>query len=218
MGAVYKWVDESGQVQYSDQPPEEVESEEVRILEGPSQEETRRAQERLDETRKALDEGSERRQAAAYYRRVAILKPGSEEVVRDNQGIVSVELEVDPPLDTDKGHQIQMLLDGRPAGPPSDSLEQSVQGVIRGSHRLAAQILDETGQVLITSPSVGFQMMIASPLFHPPRPDTPPEGVQQAPRAPMAPRAPRAPHAPFRPAPAPPAPPPPPGAPVNPPQ
>ena len=143
------------------------------------------------------------------YTGISVVEPARGETVRDNQGNVRVALSVEPELNEEADHRIRIMLDGRAWGEPSPSLEQTVTGVRRGSHRVSAQVVDERGRVLARSPSVGFYLIVASPLFHPPRPDAPSAGVQQAPRAPMAPRAPRAPHAPFRPAPPVPSPPPP---------
>ncbi|NNC67472.1 MAG: DUF4124 domain-containing protein [Gammaproteobacteria bacterium] len=49
IGAVYKWVDESGKVHYGDSPPEEIDAQSVAVPEGPSQEEVEQAQQRLHE-------------------------------------------------------------------------------------------------------------------------------------------------------------------------
>ena len=141
------------------------------------------------------------------YNKLAITKPMPGENVRDNQGNIEVTLTLEPNLNTAENHRIQLLLDGQLQGEPSDSLQRSLKGIERGRHTVVARVINARGRTLVKSRPVSFYLKQASPLFHPPRPGTPPRGVQQAPRAPMAPRAPRAPHAPFRPA----VPPPPPG-------
>lgn len=144
------------------------------------------------------------------YNRLTIIKPESGENVRDNQGNVEVTLTVEPNLNTTEDHRIQILLDGQVQGTPSPSLEQSLTGVERGRHRVAAQVINERGRILITSRPVNFYLKQASPLFHtrpyhahPQRPFT--GRVQQAPRAPSALHRPYG--APFRPAVPPPRPP-----------
>ena len=134
------------------------------------------------------------------YNSLTVIKPTSGENIHDNQGNIEVILSVEPELNTSENHKFQIQLDGQVQGEPSTSLELSLTGVNRGRHTVAAQVINEQGRVLFRSWPVTFYSKHASPLFHPPRPGTPPIGVQQAPRAPMAPRAPRAPHAPFRPA------------------
>jgi len=144
--------------------------------------------------------GLTRKSGFTVYNQLTIIKPVPGENIHDNQGNIEVTLMLDPDLSSAEKHKIQILLDGRVYGEPADSLEQSLQGVARGKHVVAARVINERGRTLIKSRPVSFYLKQASPLFHPPRPGTPHRGVQQAPRAPMAPRAPRAPHAPFRPA------------------
>ena len=132
------------------------------------------------------------------YNNLTIVKPVSGENIHDNLGNIEVTLTIEPDLNTSENHQIQLQLDGRAQGEPSTSLEQSLSGVNRGRHTIAAQVINERGRVRFRSRPVIVYLKHASPLFHPGPASS--RGVQQAPRAPMAPRAPRAPHAPFRPA------------------
>jgi len=134
------------------------------------------------------------------YSRLTIIMPEHGEYVSSNEGNIQVTLAIEPYLNTTENHKIRVLLDGKVQGDLSPSLKKSLMGVARGRHQLTAQVINERGQILITSQPVGFYLKHASALFHPPRPGTAQTGVQQAPRAPMAPHAPRAPHAPFRPA------------------
>ena len=197
---VYRWIAADGSVHYSDQPHAGANI--ITLPDWPPPQ----------PRRQVLPPPPPRatgRPAFNGYDKLSIIKPRSEENVRDNQGNVKVVLTLEPDLETTMDHRIQLLLDGRVQGAPADSLEQSLQGVERGEHTVTARVISEQGRVLIKSRPVSFYLEHASPLFHPPRPGTPHEGVQQAPRAPMAPRAPRAPHAPFRPAVPPPTPPPP---------
>ena len=134
------------------------------------------------------------------YDTLTIIKPTPGENIRDNQGNVGLALTLQPTLNTAEGHRIQVLLDGQAQEESADSLQHSLTGVERGKHTVVARVINERGRTLIQSRPVSFYLKHASPLFHRPRPGTPPRGVQQAPRAPMSPQAPRAPHAPFRPA------------------
>jgi hypothetical protein len=191
---VYRWVAPDGSMYFSDQPragadiitlPEWAPPQAPRYLPPPPP-------------------GPANKAVFTVYNTLTIIKPTPGENVRDNQGNIEVTLMLKPDLTTTEGHRIQVLLDGQAQGEPSDSLQQSLTGVERGKHTVVARVINERGRTLIKSRPVNFYLKQASPLFHPPRPGTPPRGVQQAPRAPMAPRAPRAPHAPFRPAPPPP--------------
>lgn len=188
---VYRWVAPDGSVHYSDRPypgadrialPKLPPAQPRRYVPGPTPKATGKP-------------------VFYVYNRLTIVKPEPGGTVHDNQGNIAIGLTIEPKLNTTNGHKIQILLDGRGRGAPLPSLEQSLTGIERGRHTIAAQVIDERGRVLIRSRPVSFYIKRESPLFHSPRPDTPHTGVQQAPRAPMAPRAPRAPHAPFIPAP-----------------
>jgi hypothetical protein len=187
---IYRWVGPDGRTQYSDQPHPGAEK--LTIPEFPPPQPPRKA---------TAKPGAADDPAAHVYRSLSIVKPAPREIVHDNQGNVEVLLTVDPALHSRRGDRIQLLLDGHAQGDPTASLAQTLHDVERGEHTATAQVVDQRGRVLIASEPVLFLLYIASPLFHPPRPDAPHTGVQQAPRAPMLPRMPRAPHAPFRPAP-----------------
>ena len=187
---VYRWVAPDGSVYYSDDP--HAGADRITLPEWPP------PQPRQSVVLPPSDTPD--KPVFTGYNRLTIVEPGSGETVRDNQGNVEVTVTVEPELNTTEDHKIQILLDGQVQGDPSASLEQSLSGVERGKHTVTAQVINKRGRVLNDSRPVTFFLQHASPLFHPPRPDVPHTGVQQAPRAPMAPRAPRAPHAPFRPA------------------
>lgn len=195
---VYRWVAPDGSVQYSDNP--HAGADRITLPEWPEPQPQRTV---LPPPPRATD-----RPVLNRYDSLAIADPEVEEKIRDNQGNVEVTVTVKPDLIIAEGHKIQLLLDGQAQGGPAPSLAQSLRGVERGSHTVAAQVVDERGRILIRSRPVSFYLEEASPLFHPADPNWPDEGVQQAPRAPMAPRAPRAPTAPFRPPPPTPKPPP----------
>ena len=188
---VYRWVTPDGTVHYADEPrpganrillPEWVPPKIIRPMAPPL-------------TLPAVDSPE-----PGGYRQLAITSPAPEENIHDNQGIVKVSVQVSPRLVADKDHLIQLLLDGQARGKPSPALRQSFEGVERGEHTVAAQVLDRNNQVLMTSEPVVFYMKRQSPMLHPPV-NVGTTYPRQAPRAPMAPRAPRAEHSPFIPAP-----------------
>ena len=107
------------------------------------------------------------------YEQLAITSPAPEQNIHDNQGIVAVNVKVTPVLATAEDHRIQLLLDGKPEGEPSQYRGQSLMGVERGKHTVAAQVLDRNDQVLITSEPVVFYLKHHAPLFYPPQADVP---------------------------------------------
>ena len=68
---VYKWVDEEGNVHYSDKAPApEVKSEEIAVVSAVSQNDVRKSEEKLARTRQRLKRDQERRLAAREEKRL----------------------------------------------------------------------------------------------------------------------------------------------------
>lgn len=60
LSEIYKWVDESGKIQYGDEPPEEAGAESVKLPEGPSQEEVERAKQEAQKRKEQYEKFSEK--------------------------------------------------------------------------------------------------------------------------------------------------------------
>jgi hypothetical protein len=93
--------------------------------------------------------------AAANYV-VNVVNPVDEAAVFDDNGDVRVRTAVAPPLAN--GAQVELLVDGLPAAPPSTSLDFPLAGIPEGSHRLQARVIDSTGNVQAVSPSIAFDV------------------------------------------------------------
>lgn len=90
------------------------------------------------------------------YTKIAILQPQDQATIRNNQGYLVVSVEILPKLL--RGHKVQIVFDGKAQGEPQDSLMFQLNGIYRGAHNVAVQIVDENGEVVKTSPSVVFYM------------------------------------------------------------
>ena len=155
---VYRWVDSDGQTHYSDQwrPG----AEKVRIEESPVYSAPRPAP-RAGDTRQAQGDQAA---ATARYRSLEIESPAQEEVLWNIEGQLRVSLRVSPALQP--GHDLRLYLDGQPQEVPSGSTELQLKDVFRGVHTLKAEVLNEAGTVLISSPTRTFvvrQTSIANP-------------------------------------------------------
>jgi hypothetical protein len=93
---------------------------------------------------------------------VAIVQPATDETVHDNLGNVAVQVAVSPSLGA--GATIALLLDGQPAAQAATTAF-ALSGVERGTHTLAAQVVDANGATLAASQPVTFHMWQASRLF-----------------------------------------------------
>lgn len=80
------------------------------------------------------------------YRQFSIDQPKSKSVVHNNLGRVPVRLILQPALQP--GHRIQLMLDGIPVEPTASSTSVVLSQVDRGQHRLNAQVLDESNNVI----------------------------------------------------------------------
>jgi hypothetical protein len=101
---------------------------------------------------------------AQGYDSVSIATPEAESTVHDNNGNVSVQVDIVPPLRVGSGHHLTLLLDGNVV---ADGLHRHFRltAIDRGAHTLQAQVLASDGTVIASSPAVQFYMWRASRLF-----------------------------------------------------
>jgi hypothetical protein len=103
--------------------------------------------------------------AAQPYTRFFIASPAAEATIRDNQGNVPMRVQLVPPLQAERGHRIQFMVDGVDQGEPGTETGITFQSLDRGSHTLSARILDENGATLETTGPVTVFVLRASVLF-----------------------------------------------------
>lgn len=137
--AVYKFFDEEGNLVYSDQP-------------GPDAEEVEMAPISTIKPRQLPSSINQPASASlsATYTQFAISSPTQDETIRDNNGTISVDISIDPPLNQRAGHRILLLLDGNAVSQPVENTAFTLNNVDRGSHTLTASIVDKNDQALIS--------------------------------------------------------------------
>jgi hypothetical protein len=108
--------------------------------------------------------GQDAQPAAAGYSRFVVVSPAPETTIRDNQGDVSMLVQVEPSLQADQGHRIQFMVNGVDQGEPSSSTGVTFQNLDRGSHNLSARLIDAEGRTLMTTPEVTVFVQRASVL------------------------------------------------------
>ena len=141
---VYKWVDEDGVVHYSDQPQpgaEKIEIGESNTFTG------RRAQ-----APSSGDDAEEQTEQVVGYESLTISSPGAEETLWNIEGVLNVTLALSPALQP--GHQVRVYFDGSPQEVSGTSFQ--IEEVWRGVHNLQAEVLDETGTLMIRSQPTRF--------------------------------------------------------------
>lgn len=88
------------------------------------------------------------------YTAFSFLKPKNDEIVRNNLGIIQVQLQLSPALDYKNKHRIQYYMDGKRHGQLVDKTAIVLSNIDRGSHTLSAVVYDEDGQELISTRTI----------------------------------------------------------------
>jgi hypothetical protein len=140
----YKWTDDDGIVHYSDRPQPGAE----RVDLGTSNSARRtRVRQPAASVPSVQDTGAAETAAPFRYESLTIGSPAAEETLWNIEGVLTVTLALSPALQP--GHQVRVYFDGnaRPVAGTSFQLQE----VYRGAHNLQAEILDETGALMIRS-------------------------------------------------------------------
>ena len=159
---VYRWVDESGRVQFGDRPPTE-DAEPVKLP--PTSTYAPRVLPATILPPKASDEPA----AVAVYRRIEVVRPSDDDTLRDNTGRVDVAFRLDPPLQP--GHSLAVVMDDKPVFSGLTTMAVTLTNVDRGTHRVEVRVLDAGGAEVTASAPVTFHLhrtTISAP--KPPRP------------------------------------------------
>ena len=152
-GEAYVWTDEDGVVHYSDRPvpgARRIELAEPNTSQSPAP--RRRKIERAGDEQQAED-------AAPFrYESFAIVSPGPEDTLWNIEGVLNVSMSLNPPLQP--GHRVRLYYDGSPQIVSGTSVQ--LQEVWRGVHNLQAEVLDETGKMMIRSRTNRFYVQQTS--------------------------------------------------------
>lgn len=151
---LYRWVDASGMVHYSDTPQEGAEKIELRptnVIRSPRSS-TQRT--RSGGNSSASDEDREVG-APEPYVRARIQSPRANETLWNLGGTLSVQVDVNPALQ--EGHGVVLIYDGRPVNEqPAPSSTVTIDNVYRGEHTVRASIRDEQNNSVFEGPAITF--------------------------------------------------------------
>ena len=176
---VYKWTDAHGNVYFSDQPHEgaqQIELKPTTIV--PAQPLPAQPQ-----SRPTAESGTASKAAGTSYQSISVVAPGDNSSLR-NQQDVAVDVATVPELLP--GHQIVLYVDGSAYGAATADPHFTLPGVDRGTHQLAAAIIDENGAELLRSDTTEFSLHRASvndPIRSKPDPDPKPKPNPKPPSA-----------------------------------
>lgn len=136
----YTWTDDEGVVHYSDRPQPG-----AKVIDLG---ESSRSRPRSTSTRAAANNDSADDQATAFgYSTIEVASPSSEETLWNIEGTLNVTLALTPTLQP--GHRVRVYFDSAPQMVSGTSFQ--LTEVYRGVHNLQAEVIDETGKLLIRS-------------------------------------------------------------------
>lgn len=138
---IYRYVDEQGRVHYTDEPPAKYERKAEAInLDGVQTYDGARLQAQPRAPRPEPESAN-----SAGYERVQMIRPSSEQTIRDASNTLTVSVQLTPPLRTKMGHRLQFFLDGQPSGGPTTATSRTLVEVYRGAHSVQAVVVDRSG-------------------------------------------------------------------------
>jgi hypothetical protein len=144
---VYKWVDEDGNIHYSDRSPQDG-AEAMELPKGmyytPPPLPTRSA-----------DRADAEQPEQEGYGELVITQPEMNETIRNNEGLVRVVYNLEPGLVA--GDQFKLILDGQELQDRVTDTSVVLNNIERGSHTLKVQVVNG-GVVMATSQSVVFHL------------------------------------------------------------
>ena len=144
----YVWTDDDGVVHYSDRPMPGARR--IELTDPNTSQPLVRQRDDADQP----GDGQEPAEDTAPFRYESfdIVSPGAEDTLWNIEGVLNVTMALSPPLQA--GHQVRVYFDGSPQMVSGTSAQ--LQEVWRGVHNLQAEVLDETGKMLIRSQTNRF--------------------------------------------------------------
>jgi hypothetical protein len=140
----YTWTDEDGIVHYSDRPQPGAK----RVALPESKSGSRAPVNRSTTTTTSGDADEAVEDAGPFrYESLEVSAPAPEETLWNIEGVLNVSLALSPALQP--GHQVRVYFDGTPRMVSGASFQ--IDEVFRGVHNIQAEVLDETGKLMIRS-------------------------------------------------------------------
>ena len=151
LAQAYRWVDEDGVVHYGDRPPPEAETPAEAIVLPKANVTTVRSYERPT-TASESDGDTGQTQGPFRYESLEVASPSAEETLWNIAGVLEVTLNVTPAIQ--RGHKVRVYFDGEERILVETRF--SINEVWRGVHNIQAEVIDETGKLMIRSQTNRF--------------------------------------------------------------
>ena len=148
---IYRIVDEYGNVIYSDQADNSAEKVE---LQEPSMYTPTPIPVEIKEV-KVIDE-QEELDVPDY--KLTITSPVHDENIWGNAATTTINVDITPELNFERGDQLIFKLDGKQVGSPQSSTSFTLENLDRGSHIAVVTVVDKAGEIIRSSKSVLFHI------------------------------------------------------------
>jgi len=154
---VYRWIDQDGEVHYSDRPHEDAEKitlPEAQTFSAPM------PQKKAGGSDAGKDGRGDKKKDVSYSS-VRIVSPKSNEVLWNTGGSMKVSVSTQPRLS--RGHTLMIYLDGQMVGGlTGNQREIELNEIYRGEHALHAEVHDADGSVVEKGNAVTFTVQQTS--------------------------------------------------------
>ena len=144
---VYRSVDEDGNIIFSDKQTdgsEEIHVEDAQTVNTPSA--------------GPFKYTPPKKEQAPQYTDIAIVSPADDTAIRDNEGNITVSVVLEPGLNSGRGDQLALYMDGSQVSVGS-SPQFELKSVNRGLHTLKASVIDTSGKTIISSSPSSFTIL-----------------------------------------------------------
>ncbi|MCO7225223.1 DUF4124 domain-containing protein [Pleionea sp. CnH1-48] len=160
---IYRWVDKSGNVHYSDKPQKGAEEQDIKEIPVVKQQEYILDEKILNRFRENMEKEKNKDKTnkgkEPLYKSIKFVEPTQEGIVRSNDGNMFATISVAPKLKD--GHRVRLYLDGQPTNIQTE-LTFALSDVQRGPHTLKAEIVDADNKKVQSSKLLNFFVHKAS--------------------------------------------------------
>ena len=150
---IYKYTDANGNTAFTNQPPDGIKTQTVDLppLNSAAPVSTPPPGSSSSQTQSAPQ--SQGRPGSASYQTLQLTDLPSGDALRANNGSFLIGVTIQPRLQP--GHLLQLLVDGKPYGPPTNVPRMQVTEMDRGEHSLSVEVL-QGAQAIQQSPAVNL--------------------------------------------------------------
>ncbi len=152
---MYKWVDQDGNISYSDQPP----FKNAEKLDAPALTTVPAANipdKKLADSNPQVEQDLKKK--TSHYSYLKITSPENDATIRNNEGNFSISIAIKPPLNIKQGHYLSVNMDGTKVRDKLSTSSTNLTNVNRGTHSINVSVNDKQGKVLHKSKNITVHM------------------------------------------------------------